>query len=361
MAVRLRKLARELGRTPADVLGLLHLLGFKRYKSSEDMVSDSIAAKARAAVRSGMRADPIEPAAVAKRSAKKAVKPAAPDLMAGLVPGVVRQGQSVPATRAPKPADPAPAVPIEPAPEVSVKASIGVSREAHEAAVGALQVEVARLKAEVGRLTEALSSALSEASEVEAEALVPVVEILVERGLQTPAEWGLALEALAAQHSLNAENLAGREPGELRQALATRLVLFGGDVPRSLVGVAGIAVGLDRADLPGASALKRSVERAGEELMLSGCRRVRALGVPPQWHALLSESMDPRVQLEISAMGSHSVASAQRDASNTDVLWLWGETGTEAVREAWAGAPILIDGPVDFVGAIEALVSGVRT
>ena len=47
MAIRVRKLAKELGRSAGEVLGLLHHLGFRRYTKPDDMVNDAIASKAR--------------------------------------------------------------------------------------------------------------------------------------------------------------------------------------------------------------------------------------------------------------------------------------------------------------------------
>ena len=53
MAVRLRKLAKELRRDPAELLGILHALGFARFRSPHDMLSDPIVGQLRGALRDG--------------------------------------------------------------------------------------------------------------------------------------------------------------------------------------------------------------------------------------------------------------------------------------------------------------------
>jgi hypothetical protein len=86
--VRVRKLARELRRTPSEVLGALHALGYERYKSSQDMIADSLVAKVRQAMRSGRQYTPVLPRDGAPKTVSEVV--GNDHLMAQLVPGVVQ-------------------------------------------------------------------------------------------------------------------------------------------------------------------------------------------------------------------------------------------------------------------------------
>ncbi len=89
VGVRVRKLAKELRRTPAEVLGALHALGFERYKTSQDMVSDSIVAKVRRELRTGREVVPVAPRDGKPRVAASSAS-RSDDLMSQLVPGVVK-------------------------------------------------------------------------------------------------------------------------------------------------------------------------------------------------------------------------------------------------------------------------------
>jgi hypothetical protein len=142
VAVRLRKLAKELGRSVLEVVGVLHAVGLVQYKSAEDMLPDPAGDRLRKALRDGVRAAPLPPDVVAairaadgrgapnppvavavERLAPPALARApvpsgrapapgratadprrAPDLMSQLVPGITRAGQPAsPARAAPRP------------------------------------------------------------------------------------------------------------------------------------------------------------------------------------------------------------------------------------------------------------------
>ena len=45
MAIRVRKLAKELNRSPTEVLGVLHAIGFTRFRNVNDMLSDQIVSR----------------------------------------------------------------------------------------------------------------------------------------------------------------------------------------------------------------------------------------------------------------------------------------------------------------------------
>jgi len=89
VGIRVRKLARELRQSPRDVLQLLQSLGFERYRSPEDMISDTVAARVRSSSRPATNGHHApDPARSRPRSAPSSA--ASGDLMAQLVPGVKR-------------------------------------------------------------------------------------------------------------------------------------------------------------------------------------------------------------------------------------------------------------------------------
>lgn len=170
MAVRIRKLARELGRTPAEVLGILHALGFARYRSSEDMLSGSVEARVRRGVARGVQPVPLDVEPVPRRAASgdRTLEELASqdDLMARLVPGVkpTRSGGRPPgppsgagrvrrrgdrpvepkASPVPPPASAAPEV--SPAPPPSATPAEPADAAAHGAALRALETERSALE-----------------------------------------------------------------------------------------------------------------------------------------------------------------------------------------------------------------------
>lgn len=355
MAVRVRKLARQLKRTPAEVLGLLHAIGYSRYRSSEDMVSDAAVAKAREAVRKGVRAAPVTPEGVRKAPKKASSGPGRSDLMAQLVPGVVRQGQPPrPASKPKPPPKPSATPPRAEAPAAPPRVDRSEIEAAH-AEIRVLKEQNAALRSDLAardaQITE-LSAAPDEPSGLEA--------ALQARGLLGQDEHARALAGLAQARLLDPALLSVADASAFGRLLTDRLVLFGGDVPDALTGVVGVSVALDRADMPGASALARLGEKVGEQLMLHGLRRVRAIGVPPRWHGMLRSGIDTRIELSIEPGGERDEARARRDALGADVVWLWGVGGDDGARDAWSQAPLLVDGPTDLHGALLALVEGLE-
>lgn len=93
MAIRVRKLGRELRRSSSEILGILHAIGYERYRSAEDMLPDAMVERVRRAVRDGVRPVPREsPAAPRKRPTVRPEEPT--DIMEQLVPGVRPVGRS---------------------------------------------------------------------------------------------------------------------------------------------------------------------------------------------------------------------------------------------------------------------------
>ena len=140
MAIRVRKLAKEVRRSAGEVLGLLHHLGYVNYKRPDDMVADGPADKLRRAVRQGQTAAPLKVVDRKKATVSPSQAPAS-DLMAQLVPGVVKQGQAAPPVApsrpvpAPRPAPSPPPVPPRPASVPVVDPAVAVERDAIEVAL----------------------------------------------------------------------------------------------------------------------------------------------------------------------------------------------------------------------------------
>ncbi len=288
MAVRVRKLAKDLGATAQHLLGVLHALGFERYKSPEDMLPGPVEAKLRRGLRDGVAPVPVSlpPAASSAGGATSGV--GAPDLMARLMPGVVpMHGAAVRSAGGPRKTAPPPgAVPSaaggavpngraqvapettlpehEPSPRAAAAASAALlsARRALEAARAVFeaerlaQAEAARHLAARERAVEAEAVALDElrtALEREAEVLkaaktamqrpgaapaegVGLVEVLEARGLRGVDEMERALVALGQRRVLRDLLWALRvDPADaLGRALADHLVLVGGRAPEGL-------------------------------------------------------------------------------------------------------------------------------
>ena len=168
MAVRVRKLAKDLQRTPAAVVGMLHALGQSRYRSADDMIPAALEESVWRAFSRGLR--PVEVVLVdappgRPQAAELAPKPPEDDLMSRLVPGVSRPGvrvAPVPAVPAPRPAPvgaPAPergtrGMGTAPAPSVPVVVSGGLEGELRriETERAALDSHARRLASEAALL-----------------------------------------------------------------------------------------------------------------------------------------------------------------------------------------------------------------
>lgn len=346
VAVRVRKLARELDRSPEDVLLLLKDLGYERFRSSDDMISEVVADQLRKLARKTppravLPKRPVPQQVTTQRSGDDT------DFMAQVVPGVVRKfvrpasamqelapaGASAAtssATAAPVTSGRATSgkAPVEPLvdPEWEAleteRAGIEAEREALEAERTALASAREAFEAErAAFLAEREGDGAQQAAGPQGDLGPSLLALLEERGLRGVDEAERAMASLAAGHALGRHlaNLLSTDPKGLRRVLSERLVLFGGAVPEGVT-VPAVTVSEDRADLPGAERLHRTLDRLGETLMLNGYRRVMVVGVPPRWHTVLRDGVDPRVDLTFRA-------SAPRDAfddvSRVDLVVGW--------------------------------------
>lgn len=272
MAVRVRKLARELNRTPVDLLGVLHALGFTQYRSADDLVASTAEAKLRLGLKQGVKPVPVVMVASATDTWPDAEDHpvAAGGLMAQLVPGVVPVGSrgkpvpppprptptparaitaspaSAPARPSPPPRAPVEAAPL-PAPELPVALdaelrAIGVERAAVDSQRRVIQSERVmieterasldadrrRLDAQVRALDgerQALEE-FSRALHAEREALDAERALLGQQATRLRAQEFTGLQTLLEERGLRGSDEFERAIVALAQARALRDVLW---------------------------------------------------------------------------------------------------------------------------------------
>ena len=336
MAVRVRKLAKELKQTSGQVLGLLHHLGFEHYKSPDDMVPEPAIVKLQAAVKKGVRAAPV---AVDERPRPAPAVTAAPnDFMAQVVPGIVRHGApnagGTPKAVSPPRAAAGPRTATDRDEIAALERALDEARS--DAAV--LRAELSNVRTELAQLAavhrEVLAQAQSareaqQASLVAARAAEPRVadtvalaDVLRERGLRGSDEAHRAIAELAAARRLDGwldARLSRGDAERVRKSLA-EIVLVGGARPEGVTGPV-VTVAPDRADAPGHDELAAGLGRLGEALMLLGRRRIRVVGLPPRWHVAVRERLDRRVDVQFLATSAGAVDG------DVDWVWLLGEVG----------------------------------
>ncbi len=358
MAQRVRKLAKQLGRSPWDVLGVLHAMGYVRYRSPEDMLPDSMIVRLRKALEAGTAPIPVPgapppgtPVAPRRAAGRRDTRD---DLMSRLVPGVVRTG-STPAARAAAPAPVvAPRAETRPAPGPSAEVMDSLARTL-ESERAALEAQRSRLHAErttLGKAQEALQAeragldslrwaldrereALDEeraafealrATVDAAPALPTLVQLLEARGLRGMDEVERALAALAGPRSLRDVLwcLQVTSADVVQRVLQERLVLVAGAPPPALGRtLAAVRVSADRAEVPDAAELQQYMERLGEQFLLNGIRRVLVVGGRALSQRMLRDGIDSRVELRFQPPRPRTAADAEADVARTDAIVLW--------------------------------------
>lgn len=373
MSVRVRKLARELDRSPEDVLWLLsEHLSVTRYGSPEDMLPDDVAAQVRRAARSvAPRAFPLPERPPARPPAPSA----GGDWMAELVPGVVPTGakaapRAAPRSKAPPARSAAPPSTPTLADERrdDVRTALADERQRLEAARAELEVARGALVAERQAWEGARAALADERAALEAEATAAagrqfarsLAGFLEERGLRGVDEHGRALSALAAAGHLAklAAHLTPSQPEEVRRILRERLTLGSGPVPESVGAV--VQVSADRADLRAGAELDRVLGRLSERWLLEGRRRVTWLGVPTRFHALLRERIDPRVELTFRPGGPRTGPQAREEVGGADLVLAWNTEPDAAARAVWDAARgrVLVLSGRTLAEVLDGLVSG---
>lgn len=364
MAVRLRKLAKELDLTVEQALVCLQEIGIDRYRSAEDMVPDPSVEKLRRHVKELRRRG--HPALAASGGVRPPARSAPPGRPSGRVDQVERLGDALDL--------PLDAVATEVAAADRVQAEIADASDrvrAEQAALHAqarrLQERSARLEAEAERLRaerdalEAERDALhaerralrdelataqadlaSRAADLDAIEAggVPLARLLDERGLRGVDEHGRAVAALARARLLDpiVARLRVVDAGPVRQILRDRLIL--GTTPiEALEGAAWVQVAPDRAEVPSADEVVRLRERLWAEFLLCGFRRVRVLGARGHEARMLREWVDPRLSVDIISAVHRDGPSAREDLANADLVVLRDVELSGSAEAAYAEDP----------------------
>ena len=353
MAIRVRKLARQLGRDPDDLVELLQIIGLSRYNSPNHMLP----AHAEDALREAVRKMPARRRPTPRPAPAPRPSPMKASVMESVVPGVQ------PLERDSSPVAPRP--PVQPRPtEPDAKTKAARARLAQEtealervreevsAEREALAAERARLESQRAELTAEIAATRRERSALREriDALEATRQedrtflsfMLHERGLRGMDECERALAALAERRQLRPilELLRCDRPDRVVDVLSQRLVLVGGEVPSGLPEtLAAVSVAPDRADVPGERDLSRALARFGEILMLHGLRRLTVVGGRPAWHKTLREGLDPRVDLRFIASAGDIGALVHHD-----LCVLWGVDAQVEPEPAARGLIVRVDG-----------------
>jgi len=357
LAVRLRKLARELDRSPEEVLETLKSIGFDRFRSGDDMLSDAIADRVRktrlVARRTGAAIPAPTPPPALARDAE------ADDLMSQLVPGVVRQkagaSRVLPrlAALAPHLAFQEPRLEPQPEPETEPETEPESEPESEpepEPAAEPGREEPEALTATAAALADREAALAEREGELRAREerqeereagftmQGSLLSLLEERGLRGLDEAERAVAALAGVHAFGRVlgQLVPADPEWVRRLLADRLVLVGPGTEG--LGPPMVTVSEDRADLPGGERLTRAIRAIGDNALLDGRRRILFTGIPPRWQPLVLSAMDRRVEATFRPGGVRDAAAATEDVKHFDLAVLWNTELTSGAREVWAGA-----------------------
>lgn len=329
MAVRVRKLARELDRSPEEVMEILKSIGFDRFRSEDDMLSDAIADRVR-------RSRPARTSTPAPAPAPAPV-PGVEDLMSQLVPGVVRQ-RGGPSRVLPRLAALAPHVEVKepdapPPPPLPDVAPAGAVLAEREGALAQREAALAEREAQLGT-----REAQQEEREAGFSMQGSLLSLLEERGLRGLDEAERAVAALAGVHAFGRilAQLVPADPAWVRRLLAERLVLVGPGTEG--LGPPMVTVSEDRADLPGGERLARAIRAIGDNAMLEGRRRILFTGIPPRWQPLVDSGLDRRVEATFRPGGVRDAAVAAEDVKHFDLAVFWNTELTSGAREIWAGA-----------------------
>ena len=358
--MRVRKLARELKRSPAQLLGLLHHLGYTRYKSEEDMVGGAALTKVRAASRKGLKAEPVLPTS-SRRPTAPPVRPPERGLMDQLVPGVVPQHA------------------VAPVPKKAGRTDAARTRlEADRAAMETERAQVSEERRTIDEdraLLDARRRDLDERRadmeqkqatyEAEREALrtaspASLAGLLGARGLKGFDEQERALAALASGRQLGPvlTTLIASDPARMARLLQEKLVLVDTEVGEGFPGLVSVAVSSDRAEVPRPSVIASDLDWIGAQMLLCGLKRLLIIGGEPRWQGVIRSGFDPRIGLTFAVHGRRSAALAERDVETQDVIVRWpADIGPEAQAIYRAASCVDIGAPD---GSLKSFLAAMR-
>lgn len=336
MATRVRKLARQLGRTPDEILETLGNIGFPRYRSPDDMVSDAVIQRLRQQLPQRRRLPPPPPAPTRGRP-RTPNPPPTPSV------ALATASEEIEATRAQHEAE-VRAFEEEKRRVAEEAEAVKAMHADVQHAMAALAAERAAFEAERSAWEQARADATSGGESADPSPLpdLPRVEVggdpdtvldlLEERGLRGRDEAERAIAALASAKELGPllASMKPHDPDAVRRILSDRLVLIDTDV-REGVRLPTVTVSADRADVPSADHLERALRSLGERLLLHGMRSVLWVDVPPRWHTYLSDGIDGRIRHAFRPSGPDVIQHLQADAPADIVVWVQGGPPAEVV------------------------------
>jgi len=193
--------------------------------------------------------------------------------------------------------------------------------------------------------------------------LVPVQNLLEERGLRGADELERGLVALAQARLLRDVlwTLRVESPDLLRRVLTERLVLVDQGAPEAIARTAAVvSVSPDRAEVPSATALAKILAPWSEALLLRGVRRLTLVGGRPLWHRLLRDGLDTRLEIRFvpvrpdpgATVAVRDGAQAASDVDRSDLVILWGVSVLPTARVIYNAARALVI-EVEDVGLAE--------
>ena len=350
MALRVRKLARELKRSPAQVLGLLHHLGYTRYKGEQDMVGGAALTKLRAAIREGLQADPVAPIPIPTAKPSPVVEsPPETSVMAQLVSGVVPPRSQKPPTSSGR---------SDRARRKLERDRAAVDTERQRVAEDRRTVDETRSSLEADRraLAERQMAIEEKQARLEAErtalhAAPPesLAGLLGARGLRGFDEQERALAALASARQLGSvlPSLIASDPVRMARILQDKLVLVDTEIGEGFPGLVAVAVSSDRAEVPSPAAIATDLDWIGAQLLLCGLKRVLIVGGEPRWQGVIREAVDDRVSLIFTPHGPRSAEVAEADVSAHDVVVRWPEDVGAAAKAVYRASSCLDIGVPD--------------
>jgi len=359
--MRVRKLAKELKRSPAQVLGLLHHLGYTRYKSEQDMVGGAALSKLRASCRAGVQADPVAPTGSAKPSSRPVVAPREASVMAQLVPGVVPQHveRGLPSAPAGRPDKARRKLEQDRAAVVSERERLEADRRRMDQTRAGLEANAQALEARQRALDEAQAQLDAEREALQTASPESLAGLLSARGLRGFDEQERALAALASGRHLGRilPGLIASDPGRMARILQDKLILVDGDVGDGFPGLVAVAVSADRAEVPSPVQLAADLDWIGAELLLCGLKRVLFIGGEPRWQGVIRGGVDARVAVSFATHGIRSTETAEADVAAHDVIVRWPEDVGADARAVYAASSRVDIGVADdsLKGCLDAL------
>ena len=331
MAIRVKKLAKELNQSPTEVLGVLHAIGFTRFRSVNDMLSDQIVTRLKKAIRNSVAPMPLKsiPQATAEKQEhrpKSSQVYTESDLDLDLHAFVGDVQPNVSPSPPPRPR---------------------TTPEPVDNALFEMTDRVRVLEEENTRLELMFKRAIVELDEMKARqrqeqelsiSYVPMSLLLKQRGLESDREMSAAIQAIAklkpTEQWLSRLHVADAD--SFSEWIGEKLRLVSSESPlMAAEGFAPVVVAIDRAEQMGDAAIQQAVQELSELFLLFGLRRVLLVGDVETYAKPLRQHMDSRIQLQIETERTRNAAEAERDVRRQDAIVLWNVDTSDGAREIY--------------------------